>query len=184
MDVSTQQPRIAELAQQRPLVRCTSLHHSLDADWLREAYRRLRRDSAPGYDRQTVAEYGKDVEANLQALLDRAKSGTDVAPPVRRVPIPKGTGKATRPIGMPCRQDRAMQALSLLVLDPSAEALADPNSYGLRLERSTADAIDQCHRVVSQRWSAQWILEGDIRSCCDSFSHDWLVAHIPSGLYG
>jgi retron-type reverse transcriptase len=39
---------------------------------------------------------------------------------------------------------------------------------GLRLERSTADAIDQCHRVLSLKRSAQWILEGDIRSCFDS----------------
>jgi RNA-directed DNA polymerase len=75
--------------------------------------------------------------------------------------------------------DRAMQALYLLALDPIAETLADPNSYGFRLERSTADAINQCHRVMSQRASAQWILEGDIRSCFESFSHDWLLAHIP-----
>jgi RNA-directed DNA polymerase len=75
--------------------------------------------------------------------------------------------------------DRAMQALYLLALDPIAETLADPNSYGFRLERSTADAIDQCHRVLSQRGSAQWILEGDIRSCFDRLSHDWLMAHIP-----
>jgi RNA-directed DNA polymerase len=75
--------------------------------------------------------------------------------------------------------DRAMQALYLLALDPIAETLADPNSYGFRLERSTADAIDQCHRVLSLKRSAQWLLEGDIRSCFDSFSHDWLVAHIP-----
>ena len=72
-----------------------------------------------------------------------------------------------------------MQALYLLALDPIAETLADPNSYGFRLERSTADAIDQCHTVLALKQSAQWILEGDIRSCFDSFSHDWLVAHIP-----
>jgi RNA-directed DNA polymerase len=65
------------------------------------------------------------------------------------------------------------------VPDPIAATLADPNSYGFRFERSTADAIDQCHRVLSQRWSAQWIVEGDIRSCCDRFSHDGLVAPIP-----
>jgi len=76
-------------------------------------------------------------------------------------------------------KDRAMQALYLLALDPIAETLAEPNSYGFRLERSTADAIDQCHRVLSQRASAQWIFEGDIRACFDSLSHDWLVTHIP-----
>jgi RNA-directed DNA polymerase len=76
--------------------------------------------------------------------------------------------------------DRAMQALYLLALDPIAETLTEPNSYGFRWERSTADAIDQCHRVLAQRGSAQWILEGDIRSCFARLSHDWLVAHIPT----
>jgi RNA-directed DNA polymerase len=99
--------------------------------------------------------------------------------PLRRVYIAKSEGRGTRPLSIPCMQDRAMQALYLLALDPIAETLADPNSYGFRLERSPADAIDQCHRVLAQRWSAQWILEGDIRSCFDSFSHDWLEAHIP-----
>jgi hypothetical protein len=60
MTVSTKQQRIAELATQRPELSVTSLHHYLDVDWFREAYRRLRKDSAPGYDGQTVADYGQD----------------------------------------------------------------------------------------------------------------------------
>ena len=63
-----------------------------------------------------------------------------------------------------------MPVLSLWALEPMAETLAEPNSYGFRLERSTADAIDQCHRVLSLRESAQWILEGDIRACLDHTS--------------
>jgi RNA-directed DNA polymerase len=101
MNVSTTQQRIAELAKQRPEMSFTSLNHYLDVDWLREAYRRLRKDSAPGHDGRTVADYGQDLESHLESLLDRAKSGSYVAPPVRRVHIPKGTGKATRPIGIP-----------------------------------------------------------------------------------
>jgi RNA-directed DNA polymerase len=76
-------------------------------------------------------------------------------------------------------KDRAMQALYLLARDPIAATLAEPNSSGFRLERSTADAIDQGHRVVSRRWSARWLLEGDSRAGFDRFSHDWLVANIP-----
>jgi RNA-directed DNA polymerase len=80
---------------------------------------------------------------------------------------------------MPVMIDRALQALYLLALDPIAETTADPNSYGFRKERSTADAIDQCHTVLSNRGGAPWILEGDIKSCFDRISHDWLLAHIP-----
>jgi hypothetical protein len=60
MDVSTKQQRIAELAKQRPDVSFTSLHHYLDVAWLREAYRRLRQDNAPGHDGRTVADCGQD----------------------------------------------------------------------------------------------------------------------------
>lgn len=80
---------------------------------------------------------------------------------------------------MPTMQDRAMQALYLLALDPVAETTADPNSYGFRRGRSTADAIEACFIALCRNDRAEWILEGDIRSCFDRISHEWLVAHIP-----
>jgi RNA-directed DNA polymerase len=76
-------------------------------------------------------------------------------------------------------QDRAMQALYLLALDPIAETQADPNSYGFRTTRSPADAIEQCFIVLAKHASPQWILEGDIRACFDELSHDWILAHTP-----
>jgi RNA-directed DNA polymerase len=101
------------------------------------------------------------------------------ARPLRRIYIPKSGESGQRPLSIPCMHDRAMQALYLLGLDPIAETLAEPNSYGFRLERSPADALDQCHTVLSLKHSAPWILEGDIRACFDGISHDWLMAHIP-----
>ena len=72
-----------------------------------------------------------------------------------------------------------MQALYLQALDPLSETLADPNSYGFRLGRSPADAIDQCFKVLNNAQSAQWVLEGDIKACFDQISHEWLLTHIP-----
>jgi RNA-directed DNA polymerase len=65
------------------------------------------------------------------------------------------------------------------MLDPIAETLADPNSYGFRRERSQADTIERCFGVLARRTSAHWVLEGDIRACFDAICHDWLLAHIP-----
>lgn len=99
--VSTKQQRIALLAREAPERALHSLAHHIDLDWMIEAYRRTRKDGAPGIDGLTGADYAAHLENNLQRLLDCAKSGDNYkAPPVRRVNIPKGDG-STRPLGIP-----------------------------------------------------------------------------------
>src|SRR5436305_3039966 len=129
--------------------------------------------NTPGVDKVTWNTPQRKLNA-LYSLRQR-----DYHPqPLRRVYIPKKNGKK-RALGIPVMKCRAMQALYLLALDPVAETTADPNSYGFRPGRSTADAIAQCFGMLARRDSPQWILEGDIQSCFDQISHQWLLTHIP-----
>ena len=150
------------------------LTHSLSGKAL--AVRRVTENqgkNTPGIDKVIW----KDPESKRMAIHQMQRRGYK-ALPLRRVYIPKSNGKK-RPLGIPTMQDRAMQALYLHALDPIAETLADPNSYGFRKERSCADAMEQCATVLSNGTRPQWILEGDIKSCFDKISHSWLLSHIP-----
>jgi RNA-directed DNA polymerase len=98
--------------------------------------------------------------------------------PLRRIYIPKKNKSEKRPLSIPTMNDRACQALYKLALEPVAETLADPNSYGFRIWRRCADAIGQCFNTLAKGYSPIWILEADIRSCFDEISHSWMLDNI------
>jgi retron-type reverse transcriptase len=101
-DVCTKQQRIAELARQSPEMGFTSLAYHIDIHWMLEAFHRTRKDGAVGVDGQDGEDYAANLLGNLQSLLDRAKSGTYQAPPVRRAYIAKaGSATEKRPLGIP-----------------------------------------------------------------------------------
>ena len=131
--ISTRQGKVAELARREPgpAPECfnrgmalTTLAHHIDAVWMGEAYRRVRKEAVAGVDGMTAVHYEVDREANLSSLLERFESGRYRAPAVRRVRVhlaKPGTEK-TRPIGIPTREDKVLQRAVLMVLEPVLRA--------------------------------------------------------------
>jgi group II intron reverse transcriptase/maturase len=118
-------------------------------------------------DRQTAEEYAGNLEVNLRSLLERAQSGSYVAPPVRRVHIPKGDGSQTRPIGIPTFEDKVLQRAVAMVLEAIYEQSFMDCSYGFRPGRSAHQAL---RLVQSQtvKMAGRWVLEIDIRKFFDT----------------
>jgi group II intron reverse transcriptase/maturase len=168
--VSTRLQRIAKLAQEDRKRAFISLGHHIDIEWLRAAYERTRKDGATGVDGQTAAEYAANLEGNLRSLLDRAKSGAYRAPPVRRVQIPKGDGKETRPIGIPTFEDKVLQRAVAMVLEAVYEQDFLDCSYGFRPGRSAHQALDALWRQMMPMGGG-WVVEVDIRKFFDTLDH-------------
>jgi group II intron reverse transcriptase/maturase len=153
-----------------PGVPLTTLAHHIDVDWLREAYRRTRKDGARGVDGRGAAEFAEHLEDNFRSLLDRAKSGTYRAPPVRRVHIPKGDGSQTRPIGIPTFEDKVLQRAVAMLLEAVYEEEFHDFSYGFRPRRSAHDACLVLQNE-SVKMAGGWVLEVDIKGFFDTLDH-------------
>src|SRR3954447_3168899 len=166
--VYTKRQRIAELARDCRDMAFTNLAHHIDIEWMFTAHAQTRKDGAVGVDGQTADEYEVNLEANLQNLLDRAKSGTYVAPPVRRVYIPKGgSATETRPLGIPTFEDKILQRAVLMVLEPVYETDFCDVSHGFRPGRPA-------HRALGSLWKRTmdmgggWIVDVDLRKFFDT----------------
>jgi group II intron reverse transcriptase/maturase len=153
-------------------VALSSLHHVIDLEWMKEAYRLTRKDGAPGIDGVTANEYAKNLEANLLDLLDRIKSGRYKAPPVRRTYIPKADG-SRRPLGIPSFEDKLAQRAIVMVLESVYEQDFLPCSFGFRPGRSAHQALQNLN-AACMRQRLRWVLDIDIEKYFDSIPHSLL----------
>jgi RNA-directed DNA polymerase len=172
-DIWTKLARIACLARGAPTVVLTTLAHHVDVEFLREAWRMTRKDGAAGVDGQTAREYEERLGENLASLLERFKSGTYRAPPVRRVYILKGDGKKTRPIGIPTLEDKVLQRAVALLLDAVYEQDFLPCSYGFRPYRSAHQALRDLREAL-MKMGGGWVIDLDIKSFFDTLDHGHL----------
>jgi group II intron reverse transcriptase/maturase len=174
--VSTTLQRIAEQAIQYPETQFTTLAHLIDQDLLREAYRRTRKDSAPGCDGVTAAEYADHLGENLRDLHERLRSGRYQAPPVQRTWLPKDDG-SQRPIGKPCFEDKIVQRAVSMLLEQIYEQDFYDFSYGFRPGRSPHQAINDLRDLCWKR-NVHWILDADVSGFFDNIDKKLLQEFI------
>src|SRR5690606_11948562 len=126
---------------------------------------------AAGVDRQSIADFERELKDNLYKIWNRMSSGTYFPPPVKAVPIPKKSG-GERILGVPTVSDRIAQMVVKLIFEPCVEPYFSPDSYGYRPNKSALDAIG----VTRQRcWHYDWVLEYDIKGLFDNLDHQLLM---------
>jgi len=120
---------VREVARRDRKARFTALLHHVSLGRLRAAYWATRPQAAPGVDGVTWAQYGRDLEANLQDLHVRVQAGRYRAQPSRRVYIPKADGRQ-RPLGIASLEDKIVQRAVVEVLNAVYEVDFRGFSYG------------------------------------------------------
>jgi group II intron reverse transcriptase/maturase len=170
--VTTRLQRIAELASKNPTRVFSSVAHVIDVEWVREAYRRTRKDGAVGVDGEDAQAFAADLEGNLTRLSEELREGRYRPPPVRRAHIPKSPGQ-TRPIGIPTFGDKVAQRAVAMLVEAIYEQDFVPDSYGFRPGRSAHDALQELQKRPTY-WGRCWVIEADIKSFFDTLDHGQL----------
>ena len=164
--------RVREVARRDQKMRFTALLHHVTLDRLRGAYWAISPKAAAGVDRVTWADYGQNLEANLQGLHERVQSGRYRATPSRRVYIPKADGRQ-RPLGIASLEDKVVQRAVVEVLNAVYEVDFRGFSYGFRPGRGPHDALDALTVGIQTR-RVNWVLDADIQNFFGQLDHGWL----------
>jgi group II intron reverse transcriptase/maturase len=172
--VATKLRRIAEKARKEPGFKFTSLYHLMNEELLRGCFKRLRKDAAAGIDKMTKDMYAENLEANLSNLVDRLHRMAYIPQPVRRKYIPKPGSAKQRPLGIPCFEDKLVQAGLVRILEAVYEQDFVEESYGFRPARSCHNALKSLSEAVENN-PVNHIVEADIKGFFDNVNQEWLL---------
>ena len=170
------QKRIFQASERGDVKACRKLQKTLIRSWSAKciAVRRVTQDNQG---KNTAGVDGvKSLTPKQRTNLVGKLKLEGKAKPTRRVNIPKPGTTETRPLGIPTINDRALQALCKMALEPEWEAKFEPNSYGFRPGRSCHDAIGAIFNNIKQK--AKYVLDADIAKCFDRIDHKALLTKI------
>jgi group II intron reverse transcriptase/maturase len=172
IDATKEMEHLFRLSKREPGKRFNRLWAVMTApEWLTQAWAEIRSNRGSrtaGIDHETA----EDIDSErINSLVERLQAGTYRPSPVRRVYIPKTSGKL-RPLGIPTIEDRVVQQALRMLLEPIFEADFLDCSNGFRRNRSAHKAL---YQVVLAYPRTSWIVEGDIVGCFDNIPHEKLM---------
>ena len=171
--METKLERIAEISANSPRPEFTSLYHLINKEMLLQCHKELDGNKAVGVDEITKKEYGRNLEQNIDDLVERLKRKSYKPQPSIRVYIPKSNGKL-RPLGIACYEDKIVQ----LALKKILEAIYEPRflncMYGFRPNRGCHNAIKELYKRLNNT-KICYIADADIKGFFDHMKHEWII---------
>ena len=154
-------------------IKVENLIHLVNKERLKEQHRKQQKNKASGIDKVTKEEYAKNLEENIDNLIERMKKTSYKPLPVKRTYIPKANGKL-RPLGIPAYEDKLVQGIMAEVLNEVYECKFLNNSYGFRPNKSCHQAIREINQRIMIN-KVNYILDCDIKGFFDNVNHKWLM---------
>lgn len=171
--VQTHLRGIANKARKMPKYKFRNLYGMIDMELLRLAWRKLNKRAASGVDRVSAEEYAKNLDANLDDLIDRLKNKRYRAKLIKRRYIPKSNGKK-RPLGIPAVEDRLLQKAVAMILEAIYEPDFLDSSYGYRPGRNAEGAVKSLKKALHFEGYG-YVVEADIKGFFDNLDQKELI---------
>jgi len=173
IDVQTSLRGIAKTASLNKQHRFRDLYRLLNVQMVHLAWNGLKKSAAIADEDITVEQYGSDLNANLERLVERLKQKRYRAKLIKRRYIPKENGKQ-RPLGIPALEDKIVQKAAAMILTAIYEQDFLDCSYGYRPNKGAKDAVSDL--VFQLQFGVfGYIVEADIKGYFDNIDHGKLL---------
>ena len=146
----------------------------INENTLRAIHKRMNPHKAHGIDNVRKEDYEKNLEANLENLVKRMKSGSYKPNPSRRVYIPKDGSNKKRPLGISSYEDKLVESAVAQILMEIYEPKFHEVNFGFRPNRNCHQAVKEVIEDV-QYHKTNYVVEADIKGFFDNVNHEWLM---------